>query len=65
MPLHRSGKMRGLGIRSTERMAMAPDIPIICENGVLGMDVVGRSGVVVPIGVPKEVTSSQRYDTDR
>jgi len=51
LPFVKSGKLRPLGISSSRRSALVPDVPVIGEV-VAGYEVVGWYGLVVPAGTP-------------
>jgi tripartite-type tricarboxylate transporter receptor subunit TctC len=51
----KGGKLRGLGVTSTKRSALAPDIPTIDEAGVPGYAVDGRYVVVVAAQTPPKI----------
>jgi tripartite-type tricarboxylate transporter receptor subunit TctC len=50
-----AGKVRALGVTSTTRVPVAPDIPTIAEAGVAGFDAVGWTIMCVPSATPKPV----------
>ena len=51
----KSGKLRGMGVTSTQRSALAPDLPTISEAGVAGYEVSTWHGVLAPAGTPREI----------
>lgn len=51
----KAGRLRGLAVSSKERVAAAPDIPTLAEQGYPDNVVSTWFGMVVPAGVPKEV----------
>jgi tripartite-type tricarboxylate transporter receptor subunit TctC len=51
----KAGRLRGLAVSSRERVAAAPDIPTMAEQGYPDNVVSTWFGMVVPAGVPKEV----------
>lgn len=55
LPLIRSGKVRALGVASTERSAVAPDLPTLSESGLLQFNVTGWFGVLAPAGTPRPI----------
>ena len=55
LPQIRSGRLRALGIASSQRTSLAPDLPTISESGVSGFEVTGWYGVLAPAGVPKAI----------
>jgi len=50
-----AGKVRALGVTSTTRVPVAPDIPPIAEAGVPGFDAVGFTILCVPSATPNAV----------
>jgi tripartite-type tricarboxylate transporter receptor subunit TctC len=50
-----AGKVRALGVSSTTRVPVAPDIPTIAEAGVPGFDAVGWLLMCVPSATPKSI----------
>jgi tripartite-type tricarboxylate transporter receptor subunit TctC len=50
-----AGKVRGLGVTSTERVPALPDVPTIAEAGVQGFDAVGWTLILAPTGTPKPI----------
>ena len=55
LPHMRSGRLRGYGVTSAQRMSIAPDIPTIAEQGVTGYEAVQWFGMLAPAGTPREV----------
>src|SRR3954465_7871718 len=55
MPHVRSGKLRGLGVTSSKRVATAPDLPTIAEAGVPGYESLQWYGLLAPAATPKEI----------
>ncbi len=56
VPMVRSGRARGLGVTSTERIASEPQIPALAET-FPGLEVIGWQGVVAPAGTPPQVVA--------
>ena len=54
-PHMRSGKLRGLGITSTRRSELLPDLPTVAEAGVPGYQLHNTYGYVAPAGVPTSI----------
>ena len=50
-----AGKVRALGVTSTERVPVLPDVPTIAEAGVPGFDAVGWTLISAPAGTPKPI----------
>ena len=57
LPHVRAGKLRALGMATSTRNQIAPDIPTISEAGVPGFEVTGWYGVVAPAGTAREIVS--------
>jgi len=55
VPHVRSGKLKALGVSSTQRVAAMPDVPTIAEAGVPGYEVSNWWGIVAPAGTPPPV----------
>jgi tripartite-type tricarboxylate transporter receptor subunit TctC len=66
-PHIKSGKLRPLGVGSTQRSSVLPDLPTVAEAGVPGYAAENWWGLVVPAGTPpavvarlhKELTAAQ------
>lgn len=56
-PFVKIGKLRVLAVAGSRRAAVAPQLPTIAEAGVKGYAVDAWFGIVVPVGVPKEIVS--------
>jgi tripartite-type tricarboxylate transporter receptor subunit TctC len=56
LPHVKSGKLRLLGVTSTKRAAMFPDVPAIAES-LPGYEATVWYGVFGPAGMPKELTA--------
>ncbi len=54
-PHIKSGKLRGLGVTGSKRVAAFPDIPTVAEAGVPGYEVTTWGGIIAPAGVPKNI----------
>jgi tripartite-type tricarboxylate transporter receptor subunit TctC len=54
----REGKVRVLGVTTPKRVAVAPDIPTIAEQGLPGYELVAWQGVVAPAGTPRPVVDA-------
>jgi tripartite-type tricarboxylate transporter receptor subunit TctC len=58
LELHRSGKLRILGVAGTKRLNWLPDVPTIKESGYDAFDHANASyAAFVPAGTPKEVVA--------
>jgi tripartite-type tricarboxylate transporter receptor subunit TctC len=55
LPHVRSGRLRGLGVTSAKRTAVAPDLPTLAEAGVPGYEATQWYGVLAPAGTAREL----------
>jgi tripartite-type tricarboxylate transporter receptor subunit TctC len=55
LPYIKSGKLRGLAISSTRRLAIAPDIPSYGEQGYPTLDFNLWHGMIGPKGIPDDI----------
>jgi tripartite-type tricarboxylate transporter receptor subunit TctC len=55
LPYVKAGKLRALGMSTSKRSPMAPEIPTIAEQGYAGFDIAPWYGIVAPRGTPAEV----------
>ena len=62
LPHVKTGKLRALGVTSTQRLRAAPDIAAIAELGYPGYDAVNWVGVLVPARTPDNII--QRLHTE-
>jgi tripartite-type tricarboxylate transporter receptor subunit TctC len=63
MPQVRAGKLRGLGVTSSRRSSMAPQIPTVAEAGVPGYEASPWYGFMVPAGTPRDVVTRLHAET--
>lgn len=56
-PQAQTGRVRALGISSSQRSSTYPDIPTIAEAGVPGFEVTAWGGIVGPAHMPKEAVT--------
>jgi putative tricarboxylic transport membrane protein len=61
-PLIEAGKVRALGVSSTTRVAVLPNVPPIAQNGVPGFDAVAWLMVVAPTAVPPAIVDKLHAD---
>ena len=54
-PLVKAGKLRCLGVTSTQRTPLLPDIPTVAEQGLPGYEIMPWSGYVVPKQTPSDI----------
>ncbi len=55
LPHVKGGRLRALGITSTRRSPIAPDVPTIAEAGVPGFEVVQWFGMLAPANTPRDI----------
>jgi tripartite-type tricarboxylate transporter receptor subunit TctC len=51
----KAGKLKALGVTSSRRISVAPEIPTFAEAGVPGYESIGWFGAVAPAGTPPAV----------
>lgn len=56
-PQAQAGRVRALGISSSQRSSTYPNIPTIAEAGVPGFEVTAWGGIVGPAHMPKDVVN--------
>ena len=64
LPYIKSGKLRGLAISSTKRLAAAPDIPSYGEQGYPTLDFNLWHGMIGPKGIPDEIVRRMNSELD-
>ena len=64
LPYIKSGKLRGLAISSTKRLAAAPDIPSYGEQGYPTLDFNLWHGMIGPKGIPGEIVARMNSELD-
>ena len=57
LPHMKSGKLRALGVTSTTRSPVTPELPTIAESGLKGYVVNNWYGILAPRGTPKEIVA--------
>ena len=62
LPFIKDGKVRGLAVTSSTRVAAAPDLPTVSESGLPGFEALSWFGVLAPAGTPPAVL--QRLEAD-
>lgn len=62
IPQVQAGKVRALGVTSSERAPIAPDVPTIAEAGVEMPDVTAWYALFAPAGTPPEVIAKIQKD---
>ncbi|VFR32525.1 putative exported protein [plant metagenome] len=62
LPFLKEGRLRPLGVASTKRSPVVPNVPTLAELGVNMPDVVGWFGVLAPAGTPAHVIQKVAAD---
>jgi tripartite-type tricarboxylate transporter receptor subunit TctC len=57
LPQIRAGKVKGFGVSSAQRSALAPDLPTMVEEGVPGYDLTAWFAAFVPAKTPKPIVN--------
>ena len=52
----RANRLRALGVSTTSRLAILPEVPTIAEAGVTGYEATQWYGVLAPTGTPRPIT---------
>ena len=60
----RAGKLHALGVTTSQRLAVLPDVPAVAEE-VPGFEVIGWYGVIGPAGMPGPLVSKLHADLVR
>ena len=60
LPHVKSGKLKGLAVKGTRRIAALPDVPTLVELGFPEMQVDSWQGIYVPTGTPQPVVARLR-----
>src|ERR1700742_4859997 len=55
LPQIKAGTVRALGISTSKRLAIAPDLPTIAEAGLPGYEVTGWNGLLAPAKTPPPI----------
>jgi tripartite-type tricarboxylate transporter receptor subunit TctC len=55
IPHIKSGKLIALGVTTIRRSALMPELPTIADSGIAGYETSSWSGVMGPVGIPKQV----------
>jgi tripartite-type tricarboxylate transporter receptor subunit TctC len=55
LPLIKSGKIRALGVTTSTRSSIAPDLPTIAESGLPNFEASTTTGILFPAKTPQAV----------
>ncbi len=61
----KAGKLRALGVTSSRRAAVLPEVPTIAEAGVPGYEAISWYGLLAPAGTPRRVIDKIHAETAR
>lgn len=63
LPHAKSGKLNALGVSSSKRLALVPELPTIAESGLPGYEMTSWLGVAAPAGTPKTIVAKLNAET--
>jgi tripartite-type tricarboxylate transporter receptor subunit TctC len=63
-PQVKAGRLRALAVSSTERSAIAPDVPTVADT-IPGFEATSWHGVFAPAGTPKPIVDKMAAETKR
>jgi tripartite-type tricarboxylate transporter receptor subunit TctC len=63
LPLAQNGQLRAIGVTTSTRAPMAPDVPTIAESGISGYDMSSWFAFVVPAKTPAPIVQKIQSDT--
>jgi tripartite-type tricarboxylate transporter receptor subunit TctC len=61
----RAGRVKALGVLSSQRAASFPDVPTLKEQGVDGMEFASWAGLLAPKGTPKDIVDQLAQQMDK
>ena len=64
-PHVRAGKLRAIGVTSTKRTPVAPEVPTLAEAGLSGFDVDNWHTLFAPRGTSREIVDRLNGDLNR
>lgn len=50
-----AGKLKAVGVTSTRRVAVLPDVPAIAQSGLPGYEMLGWHGMLAPAATPRDI----------
>lgn len=65
LPHAKSARLRALGVTSTKRVAAAPDVATLDEQGLKGFETGSWFGMAVPRGTPREIINKLHAEAAR
>ncbi len=57
LPHIKAGKLRGLAVTGTKRLALLPGLPTIAESGFPGYEASSWYGILAPAGTPRDIVA--------
>jgi tripartite-type tricarboxylate transporter receptor subunit TctC len=63
LPHVKTGRLRGLGVTSSKRSLLAPEMPTVAEAGVPGFEYATWYGMVVPAATPANLVAHMHAET--
>ena len=57
LPRIQNGQVRGLGVTTQRRIAAAPDIPTVAEQGLPGFEASLWTGIAAPVATPADIVA--------
>ena len=64
MPQAEDGKLAAIGVAERERVALAPNLPTLAEQGLTDFEATIWSGLMAPAGTPPEIVDKLARATD-
>jgi tripartite-type tricarboxylate transporter receptor subunit TctC len=65
IPQIKGGRLRAIGVTTSQRLSQVPEIPTIDEGGAKGFEVVSWIGVAGPAGLPAEIVARLNGEVTR
>lgn len=62
LPQVRAGKLRGIGVASSRRSPVLPDLPTLAEGGLTGFGADSWFGIMAPAGTPTGIIAKLSVD---
>ena len=64
MPQAEDGKLAAIGVAERERVALAPNLPTLAEQGLTDFEATIWSGLMAPAGTPQDIVDKLARATD-
>jgi tripartite-type tricarboxylate transporter receptor subunit TctC len=61
----KNGKLKALGVSSAKRVAAAPDLPTVAEQGLPGFETGSWQGIVAAAGTPRDIVAKLNAELTR